>query len=434
MSLNFGAASSSVQFGIGGAANVSNGALTLITLWKPNWGGTTNTGLISFQSGTTERRTFLIDSGALFGDGDFTSGVAFTGSAGDWLWLAMTKPAGAAHYRMHWKNFTAGGAWTHAEAAGAANHSDPGTSDNIWIGANSNFSASLGDVAVSAAKTAELADAAIEAACTAALRDLIAASPSWAVRFMNSAPTSIQDLIGSGHETGRSGTVTNSADPAGFDFSLSAPFEPAVLPAEPPGFISPASIPLPRYDYGSPAVQAATGAAATQQRAITQTSTTKGGQGAAGTTGRAYVTAAGQKGAVGAAATTARQTTRAQAAPSAATTNTVRAVTAEAGQKAALGQTANLAHPVSATAGTAKKTGAAANSGRASVIAAGKKTGIGAASITARHQTVSDGGETEPFEPMRFSFDPSTTASALAGITTARPNIGARSVGSSTLQ
>jgi hypothetical protein len=222
MSLHFGAASSFIQFGIGGAANAGNGAVTMIALWAPNFGLGVNSGVVSALSSTTERRSFLMDTSALFGDGDFTSGVAISGTLGDFLWIAMSKAAGATTYRMHWKNLTTGGAWTHAVAAGAANHSDPGTSDNLKVGANPSTSASTGDVAVSAIKLANMADLAIEAACTSALSDLIAAAPDWAVRMMNSAPTSLQDLIGSGHETTRSGTITNTADPSGFNFTLGA--------------------------------------------------------------------------------------------------------------------------------------------------------------------------------------------------------------------
>lgn len=226
MSLNFGAASSSVVFSIGNAANASNGAVTLIDLWKPTFVSGSNTGLVAVQSGASQRRSFLIDTSALFGDGDFTSGVAITGTAGDWLWVAMSKAAGAAHYRMHWRNFTTGGAWTHSEAAGAGNHTDPGVSDQINVGANAETAAASGDVAVSAIKLANMADLAIEAACTSALTDLMAAAPDWAVRFMNSAPSSIQDLTGGGgNETSRPGTVTNTADPAGFNFSLSSTVE-----------------------------------------------------------------------------------------------------------------------------------------------------------------------------------------------------------------
>lgn len=222
MSLNFGASSSFVQFGIGGAANAGNGAVTMIALWKPNFGLGVNSGIVGALSGATERRSFLMDTSALFADGDFSSGVPFTGLAGDFLWLAMSKPAGAAHYRMHWKNYTTASAWVHGEAVGAANHTDPGVSDNLKVGANPSTSASTGDVAVAAIKLANMADLAIEAACTSALSDLIAAAPTWAARFQNSAPSSIQDLIGSGHETSRSGTVTNVADPPGYNFTLGA--------------------------------------------------------------------------------------------------------------------------------------------------------------------------------------------------------------------
>lgn len=218
MSLHFGGGTGDhVDFAIGGAANLGNGAFTIVTLWK--FAG--NTGLLAGLNGVTERQGVLLSPG-LFGTGDFSSGFGSPVS-GDWFWFALSKPAGSAHYRGHLRDFTTSGAWSHGEAAGAANHTDPGTSDSIRVAAIPSTAASQGDVAVSAVFTSALSDAAIEAACTAALADLVAASPAWAVRFQQAAPTSIQDLIGSGHETGRTGTITATADPPGYDFTITPP-------------------------------------------------------------------------------------------------------------------------------------------------------------------------------------------------------------------
>ncbi len=218
MSLHFGGGTGDrVDFGIGGAASLGNGAFTMIVLWK--FAG--NTGLLAGMNSGTERQGMLI-SPALFGSGDFSSGFGSFVN-GDWYWIALSKPAGAAHYRGHIKDYTTGGTWSHGEAVGAANHSDPGVSNSIRVAAIPSTAASQGDVAVSAVFTAELSDAAIQAACSAALADLVAASPAWAVKFEQAAPTNIQDLIGSGHETSRTGTITASADPPGYDFSLAAP-------------------------------------------------------------------------------------------------------------------------------------------------------------------------------------------------------------------
>lgn len=217
MSLNFGAANSHVDFGIGNAANLGSGAFTLLVLWKPAG----NTGLLTGYSGTTERQGYLLDTGHVFGTGDFSSGFGSI-TNGDWYWIGLSKPAGAAHYRGHLRDYTTSGAWSHGEAVGAGNHSDPGTSDSLRVGADTDTTSALGDVAVAAVFTSELADATIEAACTAALSDLIAASPDWAAKFVQASPNNIADLIGSGNETGRTGTITASADPPGFDFSVSA--------------------------------------------------------------------------------------------------------------------------------------------------------------------------------------------------------------------
>jgi hypothetical protein len=216
MSLNFGAIGSHVDFSIGAAANLGNGAFSLLTLWK----SAGNSGLLAGVNSGTERQGFLLDTQHLFGTGDFSSGFG-TVTAGDFWWLGFSKPAGAAHYRGHTKDFTAGGAWSHGEAVGAANHGDPGVSNSIQVGAIPSTASSQGDVAVSAIWTSNLSDLAFEAAATSALADLMAASPQWAVRFMQSAPTAIQDLTGGGgNESGRTGTITASADPAGYDFTL----------------------------------------------------------------------------------------------------------------------------------------------------------------------------------------------------------------------
>jgi hypothetical protein len=221
MSLNFGAANSHVNFSIGNAANVSNGAFTMMTLWlMPST--SLNSGFIAALLSGTDQRSYGVDTAHLFGNNDFSSGFG-TLTGAHWYWTAITKPAGAAHYRCHFKDYTAGGAWSHGEAVGAANQTDPGTSNSLQVGAGSAFAASTGDVAVAALWTSELADLTIEALATSALKDLMAGNPQWATRFMQSAPTSIQDLTGGGgNETSRTGTITTTADPPAFDFSLTA--------------------------------------------------------------------------------------------------------------------------------------------------------------------------------------------------------------------
>jgi len=397
VSLNFGAANSYVQFSVGNAANVSNGAVTMIALWKPGFPGGANTGLVGGQSSGAQRRSFLIDTAALFGDGDFTSGVAISGSAGDWLWLAMSKAAGSAHYRMHWKNFTTGGAWTHTEASGAANHSDPGVSNELRIGANAETSAATGDVAVGAIKLANMADLAIEAACTAALADLMAASPDWAVRFMNSAPSSIQDLTsGGGNETSRSGTVTNAADPSGFDFSLTS------------GITAVGQISTNRHPGRGPGVarflqtprsteitstQVASGAGTSSARTSTTSTGVRGAAGAAGPTARTASASAGVKKATGTAGPTARTSTvetgvkkGAGAATSTAHTATAAAAVANPG-----GPALPTAHTTATAAGKRGASDSAAPTAHTTTLATGKRAGQGAAAPSARTATVATG-------------------------------------------
>lgn len=372
MSLNFGAASSFIQFSIGSAANAGNGAVTMIALWKPTFVSGSNSGLLAGQSSGTERRSFLIDTSALFGDGDFTSGVAISGTAGDWLWLAMSKAAGAAHYRMHWRNFTTGGAWTHAEAAGAANHTDPGASNEIRVGANATVSSSAGDVAVSAIKLTNMADLAIEAACTAALADLMAASPDWAVRFMNSAPSSIQDLTaGGGNETSRSGTITNSADPAGFSFDLAG----AVVLGQRSTNRHPGAGPgRARFVRSSrptdvAVTTAASGAGLASAGTSTSATGTKSVSGAGAPSGRIAVTSTGVRGATGAGVASARITTT------------------DTGTKKATGAGTPTARTSTVDSGTKRGQGGGAPTARTSTTDSGVKKGAGAASASARTAT-----------------------------------------------
>src|SRR5262245_23279372 len=220
MSLNFGAASSHVDFSIGNAAQLGNGAFTLLALWKMP--ATINTGLVGGVAAGNDQQSFGMDTAHIFGTGDFSSGFG-TAVAGDWFWVGLSKPAGSAHYRGHIRDYSTAGAWSHGEAVGAANHTDPGTSTSIQVGSNPTFSASAGDVAVAGIFTSVLSDGAIELACTSTLCDFLAANPHWAARFMQAAPSSIQDLTGGGgNETSRTGTITTTADPPNFDFCLGA--------------------------------------------------------------------------------------------------------------------------------------------------------------------------------------------------------------------
>lgn len=436
MSLNFGAASSSVTFGIGGAANAGNGATTFLTLWKPGFGGTTNSGLLSALNSGTERRSFLIDTSALFGDGDFTSGVAISGSAGDWLWLGLSKAAGSTHYRMHWKNITTGGAWTHGEAASAANHSDPGTSNEIRVG-DFGLGSVNGDVAVSSIWTADLADLAIEAACTSALKDLIAAGPAWAVRFQNSAPSSIQDLIGNGNETSRTGTVTNSADPPGFDFSLGVAIGQASTSRHPgrgPGL---SRFYQPPAATSSATASAASGAGDASAHTATTATATKAVTAAAATPQHTSTSQTAVKNATGSAATTARPTTQATGAagtPSGPAAAAQRAATASTGQKAATGASSATTRPTTTDTTVKKATGTAAATQHSTTTDNGAKKALGTGTPQA-HPHSQATTATIPGGPALPGAHPNTVSSgkhSVIGTALSHPHTSTSSIGKAT--
>lgn len=221
MTLDLGAANSHIDFGVGNAGGLGNGAFTMLVLWRlgsPN----SNTGLLGGTALGLDRQCYGLDTNHIFGQGDFSSGFG-TLTPPDWYWLGLSKPAGAAHYRGHFRDYSTAGAWSHGEAVGAGNHTDPGVSTGIQVGSSiSSFTSGNGGVAVAAVWTSVLADLAIEAAATSALADLLTAAPQWAAKFnvgFTTAP--IQDLTaGGGNETSRSGTLTETADPPGYSFAL----------------------------------------------------------------------------------------------------------------------------------------------------------------------------------------------------------------------
>ncbi len=258
-----------IRCSIGGCAAAGTGAYTLISLVKiPLFTGFT--GMISVRRASGYARYSLITGSKLFGEGDFSSGF---GAVPDntWVWAVQRKAAGAAHYEMAYASYPVANPETDiifGEAPDAANHTDPGAGDEIWLGETAVHG--RGDHALHAVFTSRLTDAAIKSALTTALTDVMALNPAgcWP---LNQATALVQVLDVTGNGAGQLldgdgnpvtvGTVGVSSDPPGYDFDIAPPPEQAIqIYAGPPRGRWALQVPTPRWAAGRPDPKWKTGA------------------------------------------------------------------------------------------------------------------------------------------------------------------------------
>jgi hypothetical protein len=243
-----------IRCSVGGAAAVSSGAYTLISLVRlPLF--QTASGLVAARRASAYARYSLITGAKLFGHQDFSSGFgAITSSA--WTWIVQRKAAGAAHYEMAYALYPVvdpDADITFGEAPDAGNHTDPGAADEIWLGETDVHG--RGDHALHAAYASRLGDAAIKTGLTAALTDLMALNPvgCWPLD-QATALVQVQDVTGAGaDEIATVGTVAVSADPPGYDFSIApAPAQAIQIHAGRPGTRWRTQPPTGRWAHGRP--------------------------------------------------------------------------------------------------------------------------------------------------------------------------------------
>lgn len=231
-SFNGGTDGALVNFDVGNAANIFTGGFTIVGLVKS---ASTNRGILGGYSDTVgstyEGALFYSDnSGArLFSIGDFTAGFPDPGTVGSpgladsvWRWVAVSKPAGSAHYRMHYADL-ATLTWVHGESASASDHgdNDPVVVFSTWAIYAMGFDS--GDTAAIAGFDSALSDGAIEAALTQAFADLVAASPAigWIMPEADvGSAGSIVDFTGGGGDEIFRQLIATSDDPADYDFTL----------------------------------------------------------------------------------------------------------------------------------------------------------------------------------------------------------------------
>lgn len=174
----------------------------------------TNTDFIHGRNNTTSVWAMFLDSGTIFADSDFGSGLAGPSNKDTWYAIAYTKVSGNQAYHYHIA--PVGGAWTHGTSGNAANGSG---ATNVLFGQGPTKGAALFDIAAAATFSTAMSDAAVEALGTTSMATWMAATPTAAWQFNQaSTATAVTDLTGGGaNQTAISGT-TVVADPAGWTY------------------------------------------------------------------------------------------------------------------------------------------------------------------------------------------------------------------------
>lgn len=227
-SFNNDTTGSFITVSAGSAAPAFTGGFTVAILAKTPRNTTPLFGAYSGAVATNapDNGALHLSGGAMFSINDFTSG--FGTGLGDnvWRWYVISKPAGPAHFRMHYADL-ATLTWAHGEAAGAANQGNKPTSANFTLGlAYSALGFESTHLAAGAVWNASLSDAAIQAACTKLAANLKAANPAAAWLLKQSAvgaPGSIVDFTGGGANEAARNLLATSPDPTDYDFTLVTP-------------------------------------------------------------------------------------------------------------------------------------------------------------------------------------------------------------------
>lgn len=397
----------------GGAGAVGTGDYTMVALVQPAG----NCGVMSAYASTTLTREILIDSGAVFGLGDFSSGWP-TVTPGNWYVMGQSKAAGSNTYRHHLWQYASDGSGTmsHGVSTGSGTHGDGSTITELRVGSNDNRANGL--IAVVAYWDRVLSDAELDSLKSPNLSAWTAVSggaPKALISLQNwNGTTGAADVVGTSTFSGVTGTVNVGADPPSFNYSLAAAAAPAGarVPLPPPLLYEVAL--RNQAQWQQPTAYAATGAGTAAGRATTQAvaaktaaatarSSARAASAAAGakteaatasSSARAAVTATGVKGAAAAAGPLAHPATAqagAKQAAAAATAPTRTATAAVEGSNNVSGAAAALARTSTAAATVKKAAQSAAAAARAVVAATGVKKTLGTATPSARPSTAAAG-------------------------------------------
>jgi hypothetical protein len=210
-----GAAGTQINITLGTVQALTQGAYTILSLTKPK---SSRGAVLAAKVSASIRREIIIDTNALYGEGDF---VGFPGMvAGDWHWIAQTKAAGSApllHYR---KDITAGGSVV-SGTTGASLHADYAAATALQLGQGDNESRD--DHALIAVWFRQLSVSEINSIFgSLSVVPVLALAPDalWAGNIPD--PAALKDITGHGNNASSvagPGTILAAADPTGMDWA-----------------------------------------------------------------------------------------------------------------------------------------------------------------------------------------------------------------------
>lgn len=190
--------------------------------------GTPNTG---FRFGTwlassTEQNGFLMDSGALYGQDDFSSGYGAISTTA-WRVYALSKSSGNQTYRCHIWDYASDGSGTmsHGVAAGAGNHANFSAATTCRVGWAQGVG-TFGLIAVAAFWDTALSDASLDTLKSGSISAWSALAPDLGIHYGSWNGTSGDVVFSGSSGTGtKNGTNISGAgaNPTGFSFSASSP-------------------------------------------------------------------------------------------------------------------------------------------------------------------------------------------------------------------
>jgi hypothetical protein len=226
MSMSFnGTTTTYVSMSAGGTGAMGTGAFTIAALWQTTVtsGSFANRAAIGmFDASATEIRALDVVDSPIFGTGDTSTGFGST-PAGSWVISAISKPAGAAHYRCHNWTYASDGSGTmnHGEASTAANHSDGTTITEIRIGFGDVKTNGL--IAVVGLWASELTDTTLDTLKSGNLSSWAALSPQALITGNNwNGSTGCNDVVGTSSQQSITGTIGTGAEPTSFNYTLAA--------------------------------------------------------------------------------------------------------------------------------------------------------------------------------------------------------------------
>ena len=215
-----GASSEFLTFAPGAATALGNGVTTLAVLHKPatNHRGGILRGLDS--GGFTGLSLSCFDTDTMFVARSGSTGIGAYGT-GSWLLDVIAIASGSATPRRH--KFTVGGAWAHANGAGAVSNSTAVPHSSFRVGRSAADEYYNGDIAAIAGFAANMSnDATVEGyGLETNLAAWLALSPLFLWRFNQAdVTTAVNDVTrGGANQTARTGTSV-VADPPGFSYYL----------------------------------------------------------------------------------------------------------------------------------------------------------------------------------------------------------------------